>query len=217
MNETIAILGSGDHGHVVWDALNAAGRSSAVACLVNLAEDAPAGVQSWRGCRVVPDWQSFVANRAFGATHFVIALGSIERRRQIFPEAISLGLKPTIIRHPAAVISETVVIGRGTQVSAGVVVGVEASIGENCLIHTASSISHDTRIANLVNINPRACLAGRVTVGEGTTIGAGAVVIDRIQIGARSFVAAGAVVIRDVPDEVLVAGVPAVIKRRLVA
>lgn len=37
----------------------------------------------------------------------------------------------------------------------------------------------------------------------------GAVVIDGITIGSRSVVAAGAVVIKDVPNNVLVAGVPA--------
>ena len=39
--------------------------------------------------------------------------------------------------------------------------------------------------------------------------------IPMVKVGARSIVAAGATVIADVPEDVLVAGVPAVIKKTL--
>jgi acetyltransferase-like isoleucine patch superfamily enzyme len=42
----------------------------------------------------------------------------------------------------------------------------------------------------------------------------GAVIVERITIGAGAVVAAGSVVIRDVPDHVMVAGMPAVIVKR---
>ena len=48
-----------------------------------------------------------------------------------------------------------------------------------------------------------------VTVGEGASIGAGAVCVAPVRIGAWALVAAGAVVIHDVPDYALVAGNPA--------
>jgi UDP-perosamine 4-acetyltransferase len=44
-------------------------------------------------------------------------------------------------------------------------------------------------------------------------VGIGATVIEKVRIGAGAFVGAGAVVIRDVPDNVVVAGVPARILR----
>lgn len=211
----LAILGSGDQGRVVWDALHAAGLSALAVCLVNLADDAPSRPDSWHGCPVVTDWESFVEHHARRATHFVVALGNLDRRRLVFANALALGLEPATIRHPAAVVSESARIGRGTMISAGAVVGVEALVGENCILNTACSVDHDARVANLVNINPHACLAGRVTVGTHTVIGAGAVVIDEIRIGAHCIVAAGAVVIHDVPDHVLVAGVPAQTKKRI--
>ncbi len=210
----LAILGSGDQGRVVWDALHAAGASTRAVCLVNLADDAPPQPTSWRGCPVAADWGSFVERYARNATHFVVALGDLDRRRLAFANALALGLDPALIRHPAAVISESARIGPGTMISAGAVVGVEAVVGENCILNTGCSVDHDARIADLVNINPHACLAGRVTVGTHTVIGAGAVVIDEIRIGSHCVVAAGAVVIRDVPDNVLVAGVPAQTKTR---
>lgn len=54
-----------------------------------------------------------------------------------------------------------------------------------------------------------------VVIGDDCWIGAGAIILPGVTIGNRSIVAAGAVVTRDVPEGVLVAGVPAMVKKRL--
>ncbi len=46
-------------------------------------------------------------------------------------------------------------------------------------------------------------------VGDNVLVGANAVVIEGVQIGSGSVVAAGAIVTQDVPENVVVAGVPA--------
>lgn len=54
-----------------------------------------------------------------------------------------------------------------------------------------------------------------IHIGNDCWIGAGAILLPGVRIGNGSVVAAGAVVNRDVPDNVMVAGCPAVIKKRL--
>lgn len=54
-----------------------------------------------------------------------------------------------------------------------------------------------------------------IQIGDGCWIGARSVILGGVRIGAGCVVAAGSVVTRDVPDNVLVAGVPARIKRQL--
>ncbi len=54
-------------------------------------------------------------------------------------------------------------------------------------------------------------------IGEATYIGMRAIVIDHITIGAHSVVGAGAVVTMDVPDHVLVVGMPARIVKENIA
>lgn len=54
-----------------------------------------------------------------------------------------------------------------------------------------------------------------VTVGDGSWIATRAMVLAGVTIGARSVVAAGALVIDDVPDDTLVAGIPARPVRKL--
>ncbi len=54
-------------------------------------------------------------------------------------------------------------------------------------------------------------------IGEATTIGKGTVAIDHSTIGVHSVVGAGAVVTMDVPDHVLVVGMPARIVKENIA
>ena len=54
-----------------------------------------------------------------------------------------------------------------------------------------------------------------VIIEDGVLVGANAVVVEGVHVGRNSVVAAGSVVLDDVPDNVVVAGVPAkVIKQK---
>lgn len=54
-----------------------------------------------------------------------------------------------------------------------------------------------------------------VTIGDDVWIGGGAIILPGVHVGDRSIIAAGAVVSRDVPDDVVVAGNPARIIRKV--
>ena len=60
-----------------------------------------------------------------------------------------------------------------------------------------------------MTINPGANIAGFCRIGNGTFVGMGAIVIEQVVIGDGSVIAAGAVVTENVPDNVMVAGIPA--------
>lgn len=55
-----------------------------------------------------------------------------------------------------------------------------------------------------------------VIIGDNVWVGANATILPGVTIGNFSIVAAGAVVIKDVPSGVLVAGNPAIVKKKLV-
>lgn len=57
--------------------------------------------------------------------------------------------------------------------------------------------------------------ANSINIGEGCWIGAGAIILDGITIGPGCIIGAGAVVTENIGDNVLAAGVPAKIKKRL--
>jgi acetyltransferase-like isoleucine patch superfamily enzyme len=85
------------------------------------------------------------------------------------------------------------------------------------------TIEDDVAIANEVYITDtnshgvegKPCVDAPVRIGRGSWIGARAIILPGVTIGSRVLVAAGAIVSRDVPDDTLVAGNPAVPVRTL--
>lgn len=125
------------------------------------------------------------------------------------------GVKPLTIKHNTAFVSESALLGEGTQVYAMASVCVEAVIGKSCVINTAASVDHECILDDGVFIGPGARLAGSVKVGKFADIYTGAVVLPHLAIGEGAIVGAGSVVIDDVPPYTVVAGNPAkVIKER---
>ena len=53
-----------------------------------------------------------------------------------------------------------------------------------------------------------------IVIGSGSWLCAGVIVLPGVSVGKRNVLAAGAVVIKNTPDSVLMAGVPAIIKKR---
>lgn len=93
-------------------------------------------------------------------------------------------------------------------------VGADANIQDGCVLHT--DMGRRLSVGENVSVGHRAVLHG-CTVGEGSLIGMGAVVLNDAVVGAGSMVAAGAVVLEGTQLEPgsLAAGVPARARREL--
>jgi serine O-acetyltransferase len=91
--------------------------------------------------------------------------------------------------------------------SSGVVIGAHVKTGVDFRIYPGAVLGEPGRGS--------ANAAGFPVFGDHVTIGAHAVVLGSIRVGDGSVIGANSVVIRDVPDNVVVAGSPAKIVRRL--
>ncbi len=104
-----------------------------------------------------------------------------------------------------AIINIGAVIGSGTMIDMGAVLGGRAIVGKNCHIGAGVVLAGVVEPAS----------AKPVVVEDDVLIGANAVVIEGVRVGRGSVVAAGSVVIEDVPEGVVVGGVPArVLKKK---
>lgn len=96
--------------------------------------------------------------------------------------------------HPGATIGTGVFIDHGS----GVVIGETAEVGDNVTIY------HGVTLGG-TNLNPG---KRHPTIGRGVTIGAGAKVLGPITVGDGSRIGANAVLVRSVSDDSVVVGVP---------
>ena len=87
----------------------------------------------------------------------------------------------------------------------GITVGDDVALANE--VYVMDSNSH--------GVEGRPHVEAPVTIGDGTWVGARAMILPGVTIGKRVVVAAGSVVTRDVPDDVLVAGNPARVVRSL--
>ena len=106
-------------------------------------------------------------------------------------------------------------IGEGVTIAQGVILTCNVSVGNHVIINIGCTISHDCVLGNHVNLSPGCHLAGNVQIEEDVFVGTGVVFIPKVRVGKGSIIAAGACVTKDVPPNVMVAGVPATIKKQL--
>jgi UDP-2-acetamido-3-amino-2,3-dideoxy-glucuronate N-acetyltransferase len=124
-----------------------------------------------------------------------------------------------------AVLGRSCIVGRGAYVGTGVVIGDNVKIQNYALVYEPARLEDGVFIGPAVvltndefprSVTPDGELKSAhdwtpvgVTVREGASIGARAVLVAPVTVGRWALVAAGSVVTRDVPDFALVAGVPA--------
>ncbi|MCE1189122.1 MAG: 2,3,4,5-tetrahydropyridine-2,6-dicarboxylate N-acetyltransferase [Ignavibacteria bacterium] len=118
---------------------------------------------------------------------------------------------------PGAIIRDKVEIGDNCVIMMGAVINIGAVIGEKTMIDMNTVIGGRAIVGKECHIGAGTVIAGvieppsaePVVIGDNVVIGANAVVLEGVKVGNGSVIAAGAIVVSDVPENVVVAGMPA--------
>ena len=138
-----------------------------------------------------------------------------DRRNSALPLADIKTLHARI--EPGAIIRDEVEIGEGAVIMMGAILNIGTAVGEGTMIDMGAVLGGRAIVGRHSHIGAGTVLAGvveppsakPVTIGDNVLIGANAVVSEGVSVGNGAVVAAGAVVTRDVPENAVVAGVPA--------
>lgn len=197
----ILVFGAGGHAKVVADIL-----LSQEVQVIGFLDDDP---EAWKikplGLPVLGPSSSYAD---YEHKCIVIGIGSNSIRQKLATELGSNASWCNAI-HPRSTIADSVDLGVGVVVAAGAIINPDTIIGDHVIINTGATVDHDCTISSFAHIAPGVNLAGSVTVGEGSLIGIGAKVLPGCRIGRNVTVGAGAVVVDDIPDGIIVRGVPA--------
>ena len=146
-------------------------------------------------------------------SHALVCLADTRTRMHYLERVRKAGYEIPSFVHPRAYVSKAATIGVGVIVNAMAAVQADTTLCDGCIIETGAVVEHDNVLGECVTISPNASTMGFVEIGSKTFIGGGACVINTVKIGENVLVGAGSVVMSDMPDNVLVAGCPAEVKR----
>ncbi len=116
---------------------------------------------------------------------------------------------PTII-HPNVVISDDeVTIDNGTIICAGTIITCNIKIGKFVTLNLLCTVGHDAIIGDFSSFMPSVNISGEVHIEEQVYVGTGASIINQLTIGKGTTVGAGAVVSKSLPANCTAVGIPA--------
>lgn len=118
---------------------------------------------------------------------------------------------------PGAIIREHAVIGENAVIMMGAIINIGAVVGKGTMIDMGAVLGGRATTGENVHVGAGAVLAGviepananPVIIEDNVLIGANAVILEGVRVGKNSVVAAGSIVTENVPENCVVAGVPA--------
>lgn len=210
-SQRIVVVGAAGFGREilnVLDALRAAGRQLDV---LGVIDDAPSPINlerlDNRGVRYLGTIEQF-GTQGLRGIDYLLGIGNPAIRARVVARIEAAGAMPFTANHPSATIGARTSLADGVVICAGVAVSTNVQLGRHVHLNPNATIGHDADLRDYVSVNPAAVISGEVTIGRSTLVGAGAIVLQGLTVGEGVVIGAGAVVTKDVPDGVVVTGIP---------
>ena len=156
----------------------------------------------------------FFKKTTFDSVLIAVGYKHKKYRMEIYEFLKNNGVLLDTFIHPSASVDPTSNIGEGSIVLMDTSIDMGCQIQENVLVAPGCLISHNVIVGTHSYLAPRTCIAGNVQIGRCSFLGIHTTCIDKISVGNNVIAAAGSVITENIPDHVMVAGVPAKIKKK---
>lgn len=206
----LLIVGDGGHGKTVYDAALETKKYDKISFLVNYSPN-----EKLDGVEYYLESEYLMSELINNYKNLIVAIGDNRIRLEKSLYYKENGFNLATIIHPTAFVSKFSTIKEGSYIGPNSVVNSFSKVGFACIINTGSIVEHECILGNGVHLSPNVSMGGKTIIGNLTWICVGSCIADKIIIGKEVIVAAGSSVIRNVNDNVMVAGVPATEKKNL--
>jgi sugar O-acyltransferase (sialic acid O-acetyltransferase NeuD family) len=203
----IVILGAAGTGLLMAESITRNGETTLLGFLDDDAEKQSHGYYNLPVLGGLSSWEGLPRECLF-----LTSLYGPKRNYQFFELVKSLGIPESrwaTVIDLYATVSATATIGHGTYIGPGTVLEPMVHLGSRCAMLGNVYIAHDSHLADYVVCANSVSIAGWVSAGEASFIGANATVREYTNIGSRVVVGMGSVVLRDVAEGQIVVGNPA--------
>jgi sugar O-acyltransferase (sialic acid O-acetyltransferase NeuD family) len=154
--------------------------------------------------------------KRIGDSSFCLGLGRPVLRHNLYQQfKLAGGSLTSVISQKSEIGQFDVKIFPGCCILPGVVITSGVTMGTGCLVNPNATISHDCILGDFVEISPGANITGNCHIGDFSFVGANSVILPKVKIGKNVVIGAGAVVTKDIPDNSMAVGVPAIVKKSL--
>lgn len=137
-------------------------------------------------------------------------IGNNKLRVRFLEYAKSLGYKTPCFIHSSVMMHSSVTVGDGVYILLGAKLMPYTKIDDYVMISMNALVAHHNHLKRGTFISTGVNFGASITANENSYIGIGATIMTGVHnLGKNCIVGAGAVVIHDVPDNAVVAGVPA--------
>ena len=195
----LVIIGAGAQGcDILWTVNDCNKQSKKFNVIGFLDENKSIHNTSINNIKILGDFNWFFENDVRNY-FFVIGIGDGKIREKIVKKLEKHNLNFCSIIHPSVIYAESVSIGNGTVIQAGVKIAPNCKIGDHVLINLNSIIGHDTILKDYVTISPTSVINGESLIELGTYIGSASVIQDTITIGKWSVIGIGSIVNQNIP------------------
>ena len=209
MTSKLIIIGAGGLGPEVLWAATRGGALQPAWDVVGFCDDDPAKkAQSLGGVPVLGRIEDATIAGG-GAVHFVCAVGSNARRRELVARALAAGWQPGTVIDPTVQLGPGASVGSGSYVGCGSIVSVSGRVGEHVIINHHCTIGHDSEMGDFSQASPGTRVSGGCRVGAGALLGSNAVLAPGVSLGDNAVLGAASFALRNVPAGATAVGNPA--------
>jgi sugar O-acyltransferase (sialic acid O-acetyltransferase NeuD family) len=163
----------------------------------------------------ISDIPNVFERRAFDSVAIAIGYKHMKFRKEVY-DYLKRNIIPIVtFIHPSSYVEKSAAIKEGCIVLVSCTVDMNAVLEKNVFLSSRSFVSHNVTIGAHTYCGPSVNLAGNTEVGECCFLGINTTTIENIRIGTNVQTGAGSVVTKDIPTNILVAGVPAVFRKEV--